>query len=449
MMHTALGMALVLGALASLFLGIRCWKSARSIHPEVARKTLHVGMGLVTLSFPWLFNRPEPVWILAAIAMAGLIGLRMARQRYEDVAGVLLGVQRKSLGEFYFIFGVAILFTLSGGELLLYSIPVLILTLADATAAIMGVRYGTRHYTTAEGTKTIEGSFAFFAVSFISTIVPLVLLSDISFGKAVAISATLGLLIMLLEAVALGGRDNIYLPLGAYALLRTYLFMNWVGVALCLAVAVGLVILVVLWRRRTNLDDAALLGAALTGYAAWAVGGLIWLVPPMILFLLYLIIFPVRPLESPGRLSVHAVVSVTGAGLFWLLIQSTLKHEALFYVYTLSFSCQLGITGITALAHQYPRGSMLSHLPRAALPSWFAMFAPYVVIRGIGTPSLIQLGWGLIVTAIAYAAFFYLQPEIREDPLDTARWFRQGILGAIASALGMIPFIFMQGASFG
>ena len=35
---------------------------------EVARKMIHVAMGLACAAFPWIFDRAFPVWVLAGIA---------------------------------------------------------------------------------------------------------------------------------------------------------------------------------------------------------------------------------------------------------------------------------------------------------------------------------------------------------------------------------------------
>ena len=56
-----LGMAIVLAALGSLLASLRLYQKWASPHAELLRKLLHVGMGLVSLSFPWLFDSSWPV----------------------------------------------------------------------------------------------------------------------------------------------------------------------------------------------------------------------------------------------------------------------------------------------------------------------------------------------------------------------------------------------------
>src|SRR5262249_38352975 len=146
-------------------------------HPEWVRKLLHMGMGLVTLSFPWLFDELWPILVLVVLSVAGMLALRCVRVLKCGLGSVVGGVDRASLGEVYFPVGVAILFVLYLQEdpgcparrILLYCIPILLLALGDALAALIGVRFGRFRYPTPEGSKTAEGSLALFAVGLAST----------------------------------------------------------------------------------------------------------------------------------------------------------------------------------------------------------------------------------------------------------------------------------------
>ena len=61
-----LGVLIVPAALGGLLGILSIYRRLARPHPELVRKLLHVGMGCVTLSFPWLFDSPTPVVILAA-----------------------------------------------------------------------------------------------------------------------------------------------------------------------------------------------------------------------------------------------------------------------------------------------------------------------------------------------------------------------------------------------
>ena len=73
--HPLLGILLVLAVLFSLMAALKVYAHRCKPHPELVRKLLHIGMGLLTLSFPWLFNALWPVWLLAAIAVAHLVAV--------------------------------------------------------------------------------------------------------------------------------------------------------------------------------------------------------------------------------------------------------------------------------------------------------------------------------------------------------------------------------------
>src|SRR5262249_55430022 len=153
-----------------------------SPHPELVRKLMHVGMGLVTFSFPWIFDEAWPVIVLACVSIGVLLSLRLVASLKESLGSVLAAAGRAWSGEGYFPLAVAILYVLYQREpattpadrrLMLYCIPILLLTVADATAALIGTRYGRWHYETADGEKSAEGSLGFFASGFFSVHVPL------------------------------------------------------------------------------------------------------------------------------------------------------------------------------------------------------------------------------------------------------------------------------------
>jgi len=225
-MDSWLGIGFVLGMLIGLITVLHWYKHHYTPHPELVRKLLHIGMGLTTLTFPWLFDEVWPVLILAGITVPGLMALRYSKHLKARLGGVINGVERNtSLGEIYFSLGVAGLFILSDGDPLRFTIPILLLALADAIAALVGIRYGRLFYATIEGYKSIEGSLAFFLVAFFCILMPLSFFSDIGLVGALLIALLLALLMMLVEAVAWHGLDNLFIPVVGFLLLNALLDM--------------------------------------------------------------------------------------------------------------------------------------------------------------------------------------------------------------------------------
>lgn len=347
-------MALVAGTLAAMLLGLRALRGRA--HVEVLRKLVHVGMGLVTLTFPWLFVDSWPVITLAIGASLLLLLLRRgtpagwggpaAQALREKLGGVVDGVARNSLGEIYFPIAVAVLFFLARGDAVAFCVPLLLLTLSDAVAALIGVRYGALRYTTDEGQKSWEGSIAFFVTAFLSVHIPLLLFTNIGRAECLYIGLILGLLVMLLEASAWGGLDNLFIPLGGYLLLQAFRNLEAPALGWRLAVTLALVAFALIWRSRTTLNHGAVLGAVVIGFVAWAIGGWRWLLPPVTLFALYAVLFPRT--GPDGRAQTHDardVIQVTGIGMFWLFVAYLGKKPEYLIPYTVTFAAHLTVIG--------------------------------------------------------------------------------------------------------
>ncbi len=240
-MSSVLGIAVVLALVAALFVVVRAIHKRYALHPEWTRKLLHVGSGLIALSFPWLFPSSWPVVTVCALSAFWVLLLRRS-ERLRALHKLLGDVNRSSGGDMYFPLAVALIFLLAAGDPLLYEVPVLILTFADTAAATMGVRYGKTHYRTLHGRKTLEGSLSFWVVAFFCTFVPLVLATDVGFYRGLMIGLLVGFASMIIEAVGTRGLDNLLIPLYAFLVLKSSLARDDAAVLLEMAVAPGLAV---------------------------------------------------------------------------------------------------------------------------------------------------------------------------------------------------------------
>jgi phytol kinase len=217
-MNATLGIAVVLAALAALFALAGWLRSTGRLAPEHARKLVHVGMGLVCLTFPWLFHDTAPVLGLAAAAIAALAAVRSLQPLRARFGCALHGVARRSYGEFAFVAGIVAAFVLAHGDALAYTVPVAVLTFADSIAALVGTRFGFHRFRTFEGTKSLEGSTAFFFAALLCIAGPLLLA-----GNAAALPIALGvsIILTLIEASAYAGLDNLLIPVAGALLVRS------------------------------------------------------------------------------------------------------------------------------------------------------------------------------------------------------------------------------------
>src|SRR5579863_2423241 len=125
------GIVLVCSILLGMFLVLKLLERYVRPHPELLRKLMHVGMGLIVISFPWLLARTWPVLLLVAISLVVLAVVRFVPTLRDGMGTVLTGVDRVSLGEICFPIAVGAIWILSRGDKILFVVPMLILTLAD------------------------------------------------------------------------------------------------------------------------------------------------------------------------------------------------------------------------------------------------------------------------------------------------------------------------------
>jgi phytol kinase len=216
-----LGAAALLALFVALLLGLHRLSRQPGVTPELTRKLLHVASGLLTLSFPLLFASPAPVLMVTGTAAAVLAAVRAHPPSRSRLGGSFGRVDRRKAGELYFPAAVAILFVFAaGGVYVLFAVPILVLTMADAAAALVGGRWGSVRI---RGGKSLEGSSAFAIVAFFCTALPLIAAGGVEPGRALSIAVAVAIATSGVEAVASRGLDNLFVPIVAVVMLRAML----------------------------------------------------------------------------------------------------------------------------------------------------------------------------------------------------------------------------------
>lgn len=431
------GTAVLAAVLLVMLAGIRALQSRFGWHPELSRKAAHVGLGLATLSFPFLFDSVWPVALLGAVTVAVLAAMRWIPAVSRLSGSVVHGVQRRSGGELFFPIAAAALFVVTDGDLILFGVPVLTLALADSTAAIVGIYYGRFRYRTGEEPKSLEGSVAFFTVAFLTTHVPLLLLTDTGRVESLLIGVMFGLLVMLLEAISRRGADNLWIPFGGYLLLRTFLDKEAPELGAALVVTIVILLLVLALRRQRTLTDAAMLGAVLIGFVSWSLGGWRWVIPPLAVFLSYTLLWPRRRLVRQRPHDLVALVSVN-SGLIWLLAAYWLRRPDFIYLYTTAFAANLCFFGITWYRIARPQLSALEAVGRSAAAAWLILFPAYALVATPRDDTLTMTAAAFVWIVAGGVAFTLLVPFTRGGTGAPFPWLRQSLLGLAASALGLV-----------
>jgi phytol kinase len=265
------------------------WIAAKRAWPvEWSRKVIHVTMGSVCAIFPWIFQEPISVWITALGSVLMVFAVRVVPVLRRGMGDGLLSISRVSFGDLLFAPAVAAVFYWSDDRWAHYLIPVLLLTLADAAGALVGVRYGIHQYQARTGKKTIEGSSAFFVAAFAVVASVDFFFNGQTLVSSLLVAFILACLTMMVEAVADRGFDNLTIPVAGYFLYdqlhqKADDFLAWQIVVLVL-----LLVLLGICHRKTTLTGGALQAAILLAYGCYALGDWRMMLPLLLVFAVHL-----------------------------------------------------------------------------------------------------------------------------------------------------------------
>lgn len=400
------GVAVCAALLLGLLGGARWWQRRAAPHPETARKVMHIGVGLITLTFPWLLHEAWAALLVCALTIGTLLGLRYLRPLRRQVGGVLHDVERSSGGDLYFLLSVAGLYLLARGDWVLYVVPLLVLTFADGLAALTGVSYGRRRYAAADGFKSLEGSLAFAAVTFLATHVPLLLFTDTGRAQALAVAALVAMLAMLVEAISWEGLDNLLVPLVTFVALDGHRLAPLDVQLEHLTVIAALTVGVFLLRRRTPLTAGALATAALVAYLCATLGDWRWLVAPLTCAAAAVWLYRVKSGTGPppaGRegYGVRIVASIAAPGLVWLLTARYFGRPEDWFAFTLTWAAQLA--GLALFVRQGEAEDDPMHpvsgqeVLRAGVAASALLLLPWAALSGGGVGRWVLVAQGTLV----------------------------------------------------
>jgi len=270
------------------------WRRRFNPPAEWTRKLVHVGGGGLCLLLPLLI---DSFWIVMLLAM-GMCGLFVVSKQ-RGWLNSIHGIRRASHGAEFYPIVILLLFVLSGDQYWQYVICVLVLAVSDSAAALIGTRYGKFKFTVEHEKKSVEGSLAFFAVTFLVVLLPLLAGRPMAGNVADSgdwltrylLTATLlGLLVTCMEIVSLHGTDNLWVPLGTWLVLTKTFQTDVVDLAIqnisFLILVVGMLI-----ASRTSelLNVGGTLVCCLAAYGLWAMGSLDWAMVFFVSFAFYLV----------------------------------------------------------------------------------------------------------------------------------------------------------------
>ena len=216
MAHEALWIAIISGLFLAVFLIATLWRKWGNPKPETTRKFVHMAGGFIALGFPLVFQSHWSVLILcvgfvAIIAITKKLGLMQC----------VHGVERQSEGGIYHPIAIYVCFLFASvlQQPVFYVLSILVLSVSDALAALIGKTYGFKLYSVEQDHKSFEGSIIFFLATFLMVHLGLLLYTPTGRLESVLIALLIAILVTAFEAISLGGADNLFIPLSVFFLL--------------------------------------------------------------------------------------------------------------------------------------------------------------------------------------------------------------------------------------
>jgi phytol kinase len=324
--------ALLVAVMAGVkLLGVRyAWPA------EAQRKCVHVATGVYALTLPLTFSEPWPVLVLVALAVAVMLVLRLPRFADAGIGSALHGVERKSYGELLLALSVGFIFYFSIAKPVLYVLPITVLTLSDAAAAMIGTRYGRRFFPVEAGQKSVEGVTMFFLVTWIVAMVLLLLMTDIGRLNVVLLSLVVAAFGALVEADSWRGFDNLFVPVGIHLFLARHLETPPLELLLLVGGFVIVLFAILALARKLKLSNHAARAYTVVVFLICAVTAPHNAILPVAAVLAHIIACRVRPCSSPYP-DLDLIAVIAGVGLFWLFLGEYLERNTL-NIYNLTFA---------------------------------------------------------------------------------------------------------------
>ncbi len=415
-----LGMAIVAAALVTVFAALRLLQRASGVAPESIRKSFHVASSAIALALPWLFTDVWPVLALGASSIAGFLAMRVSTALRQGPGQVLQAVPRESAGEFWFTVGVVAIYLLARDDVVVYSLGILVLGVADTAAALVGIFYGKHRFDVPGGFKSAEGSFAFLWVAFLCVHVPLLLFTDVGRAESLLISLNVALLLMLAEADTSRGIDNLVLPVTVVFLLEIFLDNTVTELLGDLSVILALCVFVFVSRNRTTLSTDALIGAALTGYIVWLFGSWEWLVAPVVMLSTYTRLVGRPHLVESRTFHADVLLAIVAPAIAFVILYGVLGYPTMYFMYVAAWSANLAVIGTLHRQLMFPDQPVHHFALGNTVKALLILGAGLLVAPRFALP---EIAAAVSSIPVALLAFGTVGRSLKDQPADPARWW--------------------------
>lgn len=321
----AVSAAAISVAIVALFAVGECLHRLMKVRVEFTRKLTHVGAGMIVLSFPWTLSSPWTVFVLS-LSFGGLLSIGKVTGLLSSVHNV----ERKTSGAFYYPVAVLGTFWLSGGDPLLFCVPIAVMALADTAAALVGQSVGQFHYRVFDNKRSVEGSMGFFAFALAICLAGLAFNGSPGWPAMLIVALVAAIMATATEAISVRGSDNLFIPYTVFLVLDRTIRIGLRDLSGWLEGMMLALLILVASYRIAALTPAGGVTVFVVVTLAWALGGLAWMLPLGALFLLYIL---TAPREGDIRADLDQVFPTTVGSMIVVLAFGHFGDPDLFVPY--------------------------------------------------------------------------------------------------------------------
>jgi len=416
-------------------------------YPEFSRKAVHFLAGCLSLSLPYMLRSH---WAVLVLTSGSALILFLSER-----SGILRSVHnvgRRTYGVIYFPAAVYLLFLLSHDRPVLYTIPVLVMTVSDTMAALIGGRYGSIRFEVEENTKSLEGSTVFFFVTFLCIHLSLLLMTGIERLDSVMIAFVIALLVTGFEAISVTGSDNIFVPLGTYYILAKMTGNTRADTAGQIGILLIMIAVTVVISMKSRIfKTSGLIGMILVNYAAWSLCGALWVLPLLLAqIMLYLLVrfFAGRvPADIITGHQIRMILYTASLPVALIFIAITMQNQdAVYLPYITSIAGQISVIfsfflSVTeaedaSLLQTLRRSLLIRGICCSAVSLLFIAFVPILLrLKGAFLPSVLISGGGVCLSTFLF--------HILSSRYNSSNNRRQRQVLRLVSVGAAVIFVFM------
>jgi phytol kinase len=404
----------------------RC-AEAYSLNAELQRKLIHIGTGVYALTLPWLFADRWPVYMLVGITLAVMLVLRLPKVAKGGIGSTLHGVNRTSYGDVFLAMAVGLCLFFAQDQLYLYVLPIAVLTLGDAAAALAGTAYGSRFFRVEDGQKSVEGCCVFFGVTLVLSMVCLMMMTPFEPLNIILLSMMVAGFGTLVEAVSWRGFDNLFLPIGILLFLASHADRDvWDLISLA-----GLFGATLVGFRAVapivGLSNHAARVYVTTVFILLAVTAFHNAVLPITVFLAHAWARSVYPSDSAFP-DLDIVASIALVSLFWLTLGNATGWNAISFYGMTAMGMALGLCALALV----PKRLMYRIIGLGFLVVILCLIRQWSLVMNTGLRNWNGPMWPAIATNLTFiAAIIFMAPTL----------FHRYRVTKLTLASGLMPFV--------